>query len=290
MPRQNVVAIILDCDDTLCSDTTTFLLKQQGIKVDAFWNNVDRMVKRGWDPPLAYMKRILDLNAEGKTKYPITQEYLTSIGAKLKWYPGVPKFFRELSEYVASDKLMAQNRVELEFYVISSGLEDVIRGSKIAQYLNGFCGCSFDLDSNGEIAFPRTIVTFTEKTKYVFAINKGISFNDIRKDPYAVNDAIENGKRRVPFCNMIYIGDGPSDIPCLSTIRTLGGKGVGVYGHGTIHKAYQLARGSRTTVGPYSADYRHDSELRKMLEAMIRGIGVEIHRRTQESVIRSPHH
>ena len=292
MSSQNVIAIVLDCDDTLCDDSTTFLLNHEGLDPRAFWSQVNTMVKEGWDPPLAYMKLLIARNSERKTLHRLTNEHLRQVGSEITFYKGVPQFFDELKEFVEDSEICRRTGIALEFYVISCGFEQIIKGSVIAEHLNGIWACTFETDpASSEIIFPRTAMTFTEKTKLLFAIDKGISFDEMKRNPYAVNDAIEPKNRRVPFSNMIYIGDGPSDIPCLSTVISLKGKGVGVYGQtGSALKGYQLAQGDRITVGPYKADYTIRSDLRNMLEKMIEGIALEVDQKMEQRVVRMPSH
>jgi hypothetical protein len=114
----------------------------------------------------------------------------------------------------------------VEFYVISSGLEEIIRGTKYAKHFKGIWGCGFS-ESNGQIAGIMNAISFTEKTKYIFAINKGIL--DVRTNPYSVNEFVKDADRRVPFENMIYIGDGFTDVPCFSLLGKLGGDTFGVF-------------------------------------------------------------
>ncbi len=117
----------------------------------------------------------------------------------------------------------------------------------------------------------QSTVTFTEKTKYLYAINKGVDKENLRKYPYLVNDAVKNEQRRIPFGNMIYMGDGPSDIPCFSAVRSNGGHCIGIMdtSKDTSKKTYELARGRRTNYGMYSKDYSEDSDLRLMLKTII---------------------
>ena len=288
MTDQNVIAIIFDCDDTLCEDTTTFLLKKYGIDSNRFWNSVNRMVRQGWDPPLAYMKKIIRMVRGGQLS-DLTNGKLRQIGSELEFFPGIPEMFKELPVFINKREEFKEAEVSVEFYVTSCGFEEIIRGSKIAPYMKDIFGCTFDVNSQtGKLRFPKSIVTFTEKTRFVFAINKGISGSELRRSPYEVNNSVDEGKRRIPFSNMIYIGDGPSDIPCLSLIRRFKGIGIGVIGSGSVRKSYELAKGKRVTVGPYDCDYRPGSTLRKMIEQAIEDIGLSIVRQKQAGVVRSP--
>lgn len=290
MTDQNIIALIFDCDDTLCEDTTTLLLKKCGIDVDRFWRGVNRMVRQGWDPALAYMRKILRMIRGGQLPG-LTNERLRQIGSELKFFPGIPEMFEELPVFINRRKEFREAEVSIEFSVVSCGFEEIIKGSTIAPYMKNIFGCTFDAHPQTDVLrFPKSIVTFTEKTKFVFAINKGISASELRRSPYEVNNSIEEEKRKIPFSNMIYIGDGPSDIPCLSLIRKFKGIGIGVIGSGSVRKSYELAKGRRVTVGPYDCDYKPGSTLRKMIEQAIEDIGLSIVRHRERGVVRSPRH
>src|SRR5207245_5908350 len=125
--------------------------------------------------------------------------------------------------------------------------------------------------------------------KYIHVITKQISPDELRTNPYAINAAIADDDRRIPFTQMIYLGDGPSDIPCLSAITHNGGAGIGVSSPvKTFRKGYELARGKRITVGPYTANYQSGSDMRKVLEETILRMGLEIVINKQKHVINAP--
>lgn len=281
MATQNTIALIFDCDDTLCPDTISFLLEHYGVSPKRFWRAVTRMVRTGWDPPLAYMHRIIDLVNRGKMP-DLTNAKLEEIGAQLEFFPGIPQFFQDLHRIVRAQKF-AEADVSLEFYVVTGGFEAMVRGSIVAPHLTDIFGCTFYEDPKTHlICYPKTTVTFTEKTKFLFAIQKGIKGAELRRDPYRVNDAMSEEEKQIPFRNMIYIGDGPSDIPCFSLIQAFGGDGgnrtghaIGVYKYG-VRKGYELARGRRITAGPYSCDYSTRSDLRQFIESSIIEIASEI--------------
>lgn len=283
MAEQNVIAVLFDCDDTLCEDTTTFVLKKYDIDVNRFWESINQLVRKGWDPPLAYMCKIIQMAQSGRMQ-DLTNERLRKFGAEVDFFPGIPQMFNELNGLISQTEEFQEAEVTLEYYVISSGFEEVIRGSKIAEFMKDIFACTFGVDpKTGVLRFPKSIVTFTEKTKFVFAVNKGIPGSLLRRRPYEVNNAISEGQRRVPFRNMVYVGDGPSDIPCFSLITKNGGHGIGVFGREALKKGYQLAKGKRLTVGPYPCDYLEGQPLRTMLEHIIRKIGLDIvhHRQTR---------
>jgi hypothetical protein len=279
--NQSTIAIICDCDETLTHDTTSLLLESNRIDIVSFWDNISKIVSQGWDPPIAWMSEIVQLIKEGKIKED-TNEKLAKFGKKIKPYKGVPDFIRELKDSIGKNSDFVDAGVNLECYIISSGIEDLIKGSVITNHFTDVFGGRFAEDSSGKISAIKSSVTFTEKTKFLYAINKGITGEQLRKKPYLVNDHIKRVHRRIPFEYMIYLGDGPSDIPCFSAIRNYGGNSIGIIGKTTAHKGYELARGKRTTVGPYSNDYRKGSDLRLMLETIINKVGYQIVAKSKE--------
>lgn len=290
----SVIAIIFDFDNTLGPDTISFLLTEYGIRPDDFWAEINKDVRNGYDPPQAYMKRILRYVQEEGVMRDLTEERLRELGSKLPLYPGLPGAFIEARKSISSSRVtdLRNAGVGLEFYIISGGLEEMIRGTTLAEHMDGIFGCNFDYDlcTHLPVAIKSTI-SFTEKTRYVFAINKGLSEEAARTEPYRVNDGIPDEDRRIPLKNMIYVGDGPSDIPCFSLIRKNGGLGIGVSpATETFRKGYELAEGERTTVGPYTADYRKGTDMRKMLRQAVLEKGLEIVIERKRRVVSAPSH
>jgi len=287
MSEQNIIGMIFDCDDTLCEDSTTFLLKELDINVDTFWRSVNLMVRRGWDPPLACMRKLIRLINSGRIR--LTDKDLKRIGARIAFFPGIPEVFDELQEYVEQIEDVEELGIKIEYYVVTSGFEELLRGSVIAPYMTDMFGCTFDMNPKTRmLRFPKSIVTFTEKTKFIFAINKGVSGARLRKSPYEVNNVVEENQRRIPFRNMLYIGDGPSDIPCFSLILKNRGYGIGVYGKKSVTKAWQLARGRRMTVGPYPCNYSKGQPVRTMIHRTIKEIALDILRHKELRSIPAP--
>lgn len=285
MPISNTIAVICDFDDTLGEDTTNLflsrILKMDEASIESFWNDaVGKLVKKGWDPPLAYIDRILSMVKKKQLK--VTNEDLKALGAKVNLFPGVDDLVPRLEKFVNSRKEFKEAFVHIEFYVISGGFEEIIRGTSIAKSIKDIFGCTF-IERNGRI-FPKSIVTFTEKTKFLYAINKGISGLELRRNPYRVNDVIRPDSRRIDFSNMIYVGDGPTDIPCFSAVQSNHGKTIGILKH--IRKganivvdkrrAWAIAKGERTTLGPYHPDYCENSDLYDILKLQIERIGLDI--------------
>lgn len=286
---QPLIAIIFDFDDTLGWDTISFLLVQHRLDPQKFWDESKNWVREGFDPPLAYLNLLLKYAREQKVD--LSKQNLKKVGGKIPLFPGLPKALLELKEFTLKNPSLKEARVGLEFYIVSGGLEEMIRGNPIAKFMEGIFACNFAYDKKtGLPTALKSAVSFTEKTRFVFAVNKGIS-GEAKKDPYRINDAVPKEQRRIPWEQMIYIGDGPSDIPCLSLITKNGGTGIGVSAptH-TFRKGYELARGKRITVGPYTANYTKGSDMRKVLEETILRIGLEIAENMRMGVVSAPSH
>jgi len=272
---QNTIAVICDCDDTLAPDTTNFLLEQNGVKVRPFWNKIAKMVSQGWDPPQAWMTEILKMIQSGRIEQD-TNRGLAKLGRKIAPYGGVPEFVPQIKSMVKRNKDFDEAGVSIEFYIISSGFEDLIKGSVLSEHFTDIFAGRFSEDGAGRIDGIKSSVTFTEKTKFLYAINKGITGKELRRCPFGVNDAIKREDRRIPFEYMVYLGDSPGDIPCFSAVKGYGGNCIGIVGEHSVNKGYQLARGKRTTVGPYSRNYKKGSDLRNVLDTIVKKIGYDI--------------
>lgn len=286
--NESVIAIVFDFDGTLGPDTITCLLTEQKINPEHFWSEISRLVADAWDPPLAYMHLLTTYAEEGKLD--LSKKTLRFLGQKLKLYPGLPKAFNELQETISDHPELQKARISLEFYILSGGIEEMIRGSAVAPFMTGIFGSNFAYKNDGkQITGIKSAISFTEKTRFLYGINKGLSTKELRTNPYKINDALPAQTRRIPFSQMIYIGDGPSDIPCLSAITQYGGTGIGVSSPTTSFKrGYELARGKRITVGPYTANYAPGSDMRKVLEETILRIGLEIDVNHKKQIIQAP--
>ena len=253
-------AVICDCDNTLAPDTTSLLLEKNGVHLDSFWKDISHQVEMGWDPPIAWMTEIANLIKEGKIAQD-TNSKLTEFGKTVTTFPGASEFITELNE-----SLGKEHDITVEGYVVSCGIESLMQGTSLAESFTDIFGSSF-YEKDGIIAGVKSSITFTEKTKFIFAINKGIT-SQIRENPYNVNTFVENEKRKVPFENMIYLGDGPSDIPCFSMIKGKGGHSIGIKVDSKWHQDFELELRKRE-MDAFEPDYREGSELRKAIEEII---------------------
>ena len=274
---QNTIAIICDCDETLAPDTTDFLLEQNDVKRKPFWDKIGNLVSQGWDPPQAWMTEILKMIQSGQIKQDTNQK-LAQLGKEIIPYEGVSKFIPQIKSMVKKNSEFDKVGINVEFYIISSGFEDLIKGcsSLSKHFTDVFAGRFNENEKTGKIDGIKSSVTFTEKTKFLYAINKGIAGKELRRCPFSVNDAVKLEDRRIPFEYMVYLGDSPGDIPCFSAVKGYGGNCIGIVGEKSVKKGYQLARGKRTTVGPYSRNYTKGSDLRNMLDTIVKKIGDDI--------------
>lgn len=254
------IAIICDCDNTLMPDLPSLLLKDNGMEPQHFWDRIDVLVKGGWDPPIAWMTELIKLIQDEKIKQN-TNEKLAEFAASVETYPGAPTFINELNSTVGKEL-----GISIEGYVVSSGIESMMKGSKIANSFTDIFGGRL-YENDGIIAGIKSSITFTEKTKFIFAINKGIA-SQIREKPYDVNNFIAENERRIPFENMIYLGDGPSDIPCFSMIEKLGGTSIAIDSKDEWSKNWEYELRSRK-MDSFKPDYSENGELRKKLESII---------------------
>ncbi len=264
---QNTIAVVYDYDQTLSPGymQDAVLFPAFGIDAKAFWKRCAVLVDEdAYDNELAYMKAMLDYLAMDR---PSNAE-LKKLGGDLSFYPGVPEIFTELGESLLTPSHQALG-IRIEHYIISSGLKVLLEGSRLKGYVKAIFGCEFAENAQGRIDFPKRVISHTTKTQYLFRINKGML-----EPGEDVNDHMPPELRPIPFTNMIYLGDGPTDVPCFTVMRRYGGQAIAVYDSGdesrkSFKKCYQLcARADRVKhIAP--SDYRRGSHLRLLLEEMI---------------------
>ena len=264
---QNTIAIVYDYDQTLSpsymQDEVVF--PAFGINKDGFWRRCSELVASdGYDNELAYMKVLLDTLGMDRP----TNAELKSLGAKLNFYQGLPEMFDEFCAELLTEEHIAHG-IAVEHYIISSGMKVLIEGSRLAPYVRAIFGCEFAEDQEGRITFPKRVISHTQKTQYLFRINKGLL--EMSQD---VNDHMDAEIRPIPFPNMIYIGDGPTDVPCFTVMRKNGGEAIAVYNpddpaRAGFRKCYQLSTHADRVKHIAPADYRKGTHLRMLLEQMV---------------------
>ena len=289
---QDVIAIICDCDGTLCPDTTDRLVRELGLNSADFWKRqVHNLVRDGWDPPLAYLTELLK-DPERQGLVALKKSKLQAVGKTVSFYPGALDFVSRLRKRISQNLEYKEANVSIEWYVVSSGIETLLRATKLAELADDIFGCEFDYDDTGKAVTIKRAVTFTEKTKFIYAINKGIFGTELRRDPFMVNASVEEVNRRIPFKNMVYVGDGPTDIPCFSMIRHFGGEAIAVIPPEDLERRnpYQLTQGKRITAGPYTADYCNNTDLFEMMYKIVSGMAESIAAERRLRIRSAPSH
>ena len=289
---QNTIAIVYDYDQTLSpsymQDEVVF--PTFGIDGKNFWRRCSEFVReQGYDSELAYMKVLLDTLGMDRPK----NDELRQLGAKLNFYKGLPEMFDDFRDHLLTTEQRDQG-ISVEHYIISSGMKVLIDGSRLAPYVRAIFGCEFAEDEQGRITFPKRVISHTQKTQFLFRINKGLL--DMSQD---VNDHMEADIRPIPFPNMIYLGDGPTDVPCFTVMRKNNGHAIAVYNPDDpervgFKKCYQLSTHADRVRHIAPADFRAGSHLRLLLEQMVDEIASRIVEQRRAAIeigtVRAPRH
>ena len=252
------IAILYDFDKTLCTqDMQEYdFIKNLDMTPEEFWGETSKLTdKHDMDRILAYMYMMIKKCQEKNIK--LTEEYLNKCGESVILYRGVSTWFDRINEY---GKSIGAN---IEHYIVSSGITEIINGTSIAKNFKKIYGCSFLYDENGEAIWPKMAINFTLKTQYIFRISKGVL--DVTDDD---NLNRHKADRRIAYQNMIYLGDGMTDIPCMKLLREKGGRAIALYPSGKRDKIADLVNDNRINYACV-ADYSQNSTLEKIVKLMI---------------------
>jgi phosphoserine phosphatase len=262
------LAIVFDFDDTLTPDSTSAFLTFKGIQPEEFWNKeVNPLLLDDWDPVPAYLYALINESRRNKI---ITKNDFISFARTIQPYPGLCQLLDHLKDVVKETDPI----IEIEYYIISSGIEDIIRHCSFAHYFTDIWASNFHYLEEGAIDFPKKIISFTDKTRYLFQINKGLIGTAARGKPFEVNKKMKQDQLRTPLRNIIYVGDGYTDIPCFSLLKQNEGFAIGVYDkHDRIKrdKAWEFVQDERVS-NLHSSDYSEGSDLCNTLEMAVRSI------------------
>lgn len=270
-----VVAICYDFDRTLSPrDMQEYgFIGRLGMTPDAFWAESESFVRdSNMDGILAYMYQMI--NAAKARGISVTKSDLNKLGEDIELFKGVKDWFGRINE------IGKKRGVSVEHYIISSGIQEIIEGTEIAKYFTQIYASSFYYDDSGVAVWPAQAVNYTTKTQYIFRINKNISVGD-------VNVYIPDNERRIPFSNIIYLGDSATDIPAMKLVRSNGGKSIGVYdpASGDVKTVKKLIKEGR--IDYYApADYRDGGQLQYIIEQIFRQIraATVLHKITKKQI------
>jgi len=270
--QQAIIAVVFDFDDTLAPDTTTLLLREHGIDTDRFWKeDVRALVNQGYDPAVAWLTLICENARKNGPLVGLTNQTLTEFGRSIDGllYPGLEEMLDDLQ-----GRASAARDVQVEFYIVSGGLKELLEGSTLVRSrFSGVYASQLGEDpTTGHLTRLKRVVTFTEKTRYLFEINKGIEPLQSIANPYLVNQDVRKDDRRVPFENMVYVGDGLTDIPCFSMLKAAGGTPFGVFHPGeedSAKRAFLEFLAPDRVVSMHAARYGPSDELGALIRAAV---------------------
>jgi len=255
-----VLAICYDFDKTLSPDDMQAqgYIQSVGYDVGEFWKETNELAEGNeMDQNLAYMLKMVR-EAEGNIVF--SRKTLEEYGSRVTLFPGVESWFSRIRKYGA------EKGVIIEHYIISSGLREMIEGTRVAGEFEKIYASSFYYNERGIAVWPAQVINYTNKTQFLFRIEKGVlDVNDT-----TVNDSFPPEDIRVPFRNMVYIGDSDTDVPCMKLVNSNGGHSIGVFNAETKDKTkvHKMMRDRRIRYF-VPADYTEGSELDVLVKAII---------------------
>ena len=272
MNRRNIIAIVYDFDGTLSplpmQEYT--VLPQIGVTAEYFWNEVKRKNKstKG-EEIITYMMMMLKKANDSGVK--ITKQYLGSLATQIEFFQGVDTFFPRMTKFVKKE---SNEKIKLRHYIISSGLKEILQKLPIKQYFHKIFASEYTYDHYGAAQYPKLVVTDTVKTQFLFRINKGRE--DITE---SINEYMPYRERPIPFSNIIYIGDGLTDVPCMTVTTKQSGYAIAVYdphkrgkGLPICKKLFEAARVDFIAPADYSEGSKLEEYVKTTLKTVIQGI------------------
>ena len=260
------MAICYDFDKTLSPDDmqSFTLIPSLGMKPQDFWPESNQLARDNlMDNNLAWMYQLI-VKSKALRKS-LSRNYFNQIGGKIPLYNGVDTWFERVNQYGE------ENGIEVQHYIISSGLKEIIEGNGIARYFSRIYASSYLYSADGVAEWPAQAVNYTNKTQFIFRIAKGI-FEEYDEK---VNDSMPDANLYIPYENIVYIGDSATDIPCMRLVKSKGGYSIGVFDleKNKREKVYQLLNDGR--INFYApADYSEDSELFKYIKLVIDQVSI----------------
>lgn len=260
--KKPTIAICYDFDKTLSPKNMQefSFFDDIGFTADEFWNKQEILIERfKADFLLVNMyNTILEAKSKGIS---LSREKFREYGKKVELFDGVDTWFERINKY--GEKL----GVNIEHYIVSSGLKEMIEGTSIAKYFKKIYACTYIYNEQGEPVWPALSVNYTNKTQFLYRINKGC----LDETDSSINDMLDHDNRLVPFENMIYIGDSETDIPCMRLVMKSGGKTIGVYKDNDEHKSFLKELLANNKINYMAkADYSKGEMLETIVKAIIK--------------------
>lgn len=276
LPYKVKIAICYDFDGTLAPGNMQEygFIEKLNMTPDDFWRKSNKLAKqKKVDNILAYMYQMKEDAKERNLSF--TKQDLTDYASHVKLFDGVEKWFPRMNAY-------AKNKgVILEHYIISSGLKEMVEGTKIAPFFKEIFASSFMYDKKGMVLWPALVVNYTNKTQFLYRINKGcLDVSDNEK----INRHMNDEDKPIPFENIIYIGDGDTDIPSMKTVKREGGHTIAVYQKGYKEKVKSLLGIDRADIiAP--ADYNENAPIDVFVKSVIDKVMTDSHLKYLQRVL-----
>ena len=248
----NIIAVVWDFDKTLVDGYMQDpIFEEYDVDSKAFWKEVNALPQKYKDeqdvlvnPDTIYLNQFIKYAKEGKFKG-LTNEKLKQFGSRLKFYKGIPEIFQKTKSLIEENPTYKEYNIKVEHYIVSTGMTQIIKGSSVMPFVEHVWGCELieGKDNEGDTCISEIGYTIdnTSKTRALFEINKGVHSKDGREG-VKVNTKIPEELRRVHFINMMYVADGPSDIPAFSVVNKNFGATFAIYPKGDMKAMKQVTR------------------------------------------------
>lgn len=267
--NQSTIAMVYDFDGTLSPQAMQeyTVLPKIGVEPKAFWAEVTKQAaETGSEGMLVYMRLLLEkANAAGVH---FSRQDYARLARKIEYFAGVETWFDRINNFVA-DNSQSSRPVKVQHYIISAGMLEILEGATIRKHFTSMFASEYHYDHHGVATFPKQLITDTSKTQFLFRINKG---REAMTE--TINQHMPEQERPIPFSNMIYIGDGETDVPSMAVTRQNGGNAIAVYPKGTMKKkntCTKLLQADRVNfIAP--ADYSEGSVLEKRTSLLLKSI------------------
>jgi phosphoserine phosphatase len=268
---QDTIALVYDFDGTLSPQPMQeyTVLPRIGVKPADFWRIVDREARATQsDKMLVYMRHIIE--ALERSRLDVKREDFASMARRIKYFPGVATWFARVDGYV---RRRSKGAVSIRHYLISAGQREILEGASIRRHFTRIYASEYHFNHHGVATFPKLLVTDTLKTQFLFRINKG------RENvTESINEHMPEAQRPIPFHNMIYIGDGMTDVPSMALTTKSGGHALAVYDPRKRREraiCVKLLRAGRVDFIA-EADYTKGSRLSRRVELLLDAIIADV--------------